>query len=641
MNSIALSRIESVALAALLWTANALAQGAPPPTATPRGGPAPADAGFGPDGPPGPDAPPFDGPPPFGPGGPGGPGDAGGFGPGGFGPGGFGRGGFGPGGFGPGGMNRETKLVAQFDKDGDRRLNVAERQAARAWLKTEGGARRFGGPGGPRGRFGGAGGTQDPPQPGRPLTPADVKSYPDAPVYDPFTIRTFFLEFENTDWEQELADFNNTDVEVPAKVIVDGKTYSDVGVHFRGATSFMFAGEGRKRPLNLSFDYAHKDQSLGGYRTFNLLNAHEDPSLLRAILYLEIARDYLPAAKANFVRVVINGECWGIYTSVQQFNKEFAKDWFGTTKGARWKVPGSPQTRAGLEYRSEDPDDYRNLYEIKSKDSPEAWADLIKLCRTLNQTDVAALPAAIEPLLDVDGVLRFLALEVVLINSDGYWTRSSDYNIYQDVHGRFHIVPHDVNEAMSAGGGPGFGGPGGPGGMGGRRGRGGPGGFGGGAEAGPGGPGFGPGRGPGGGGGGLQLDPLVALDDTSKPLRSRLLAVPEYRARYLGYVRDIAEKWLDWQRLGPLAQRYHDLIAADVKADTRKLDTTEAFLKSLDGSLPGQLAATEPSESAVGDRRGWPGREKLNLKAFAEQRRAFLLAHPQVQSAKTLQASTR
>ncbi len=508
-------------------------------------------------------------------------------------------------------MNQETKLVEPFDRDGDGRLNADERRAAREWLKTQGAGRGFRGPGGPGGRRGGFGpGTEDadPPKPGRKLTLGDVPHYPDAPVYDPRTLRTFFLEFENADWEQELADFNNTDVEVPAKVTVDGKEYRDVGVHFRGATSYMFTGGGRQRPLNLSFDFVHKDQNFGGYRTFNLLNAHNDPSFLRTMLYLEIARDYLPAAKANFVRVVINGECWGIYTSVQQFNKEFAQDWFGTPKGARWKVPGSPQTRAGLEYLGNDPSAYRRLYALKTKDSPEVWADLITLCRTLNETEPAKLPAAIEPMLDVDGVLRFLAVEVALVNSDGYWTRSSDYNIYQDKTGRFHILPHDVNEAMSgAGGGPG-----------------GPGGRGGGIRGGPGG-----GRGGGPGGGGLELDPLVALNDSTKPLRSRLLAVPEYRDRYLGYVRDIVERWLDWEKkLGPLARQYHELIAEDVKLSTRKLHSTEAFFASL-----GDTAAVATTTVPVGSVRRGPAGASLSLKEFAQKRRAYLLAHPEVAAA--------
>ena len=64
------------------------------------------------------------------------------------------------------------------------------------------------------------------------------RSFPNAPLYDPQTLRTYFLEFENTDWEKELSDFHNTDVEVPAKLTVDGKTYQDVGVHFRGMSSY-------------------------------------------------------------------------------------------------------------------------------------------------------------------------------------------------------------------------------------------------------------------------------------------------------------------------------------------------------------------------------------------------------------------
>ena len=47
--------------------------------------------------------------------------------------------------------------------------------------------------------------------------------------------------------------------------------------------------------------------------------------------------------------------------------------------------------------------------------------------------------------------------------------------------------------------------------------------------------------------------------------------MPALRERYLGHVRSIAEKSLDWQKLGPLAEKLHQLIADDVRADGRKL----------------------------------------------------------------------
>ncbi len=363
-------------------------------------------------------------------------------------------------------MQPEIKLVKQFDKDGNGWLNAAERKAAREFLqknRAEGrGPRGFGGrggrggPGGPG--FGGPGGNQEPPKPGVKLTLTDVKSFPNAPLYDAQTLRTFFLEFENADWEKELEDFHGTDVDVPAKLTVDGKTYPEVGVHFRGMSSYGMIGACRKRSLNLCLDLALKDQSIGGYRTLNLLNAHEDPTYLRPILFLEIARDYLPASKANLARVVINGENWGIYNNVEQFNKDFIKEWFGTSKGERWKVRGNPGGQGRLTYLGDDPAAYKRIYTIKTKDDPKDWASFIQMCKVLNETPADKLEAALSPLLNIDGALRFIALDNALINNDGYWIRTSDYSIYLDVKGRFHIIPADVNETFARPGGPGFGG---------------------------------------------------------------------------------------------------------------------------------------------------------------------------------------
>jgi hypothetical protein len=465
--------------------------------------------------------------------------------------GGFRQGGFGGRGFG-GGVREDAKLVSRFDRDGDKRLDRAERTAAREALLTEGQAFQF------RPRFGRA---LAPASPGPKLAPADVRAYGDTPLYDPSALRTIFLQFEGDDWEEELEAFYRSDVEVPATVTVDNRVYRDVGVHFRGASSYMMVPRGSKRSLNLSFDADHPEQTIGGYTTLNLLNGNGDPSFLRPAIYSEIVRAYVPAPKVNFVRVAINGESWGVYVNAQQFNKTFLRDYFGTTKGARWKVPGAPGGRGGLNYLGDDPAPYKRLYELKSKDDPKAWADLIHLCRVLSETPPERLAAALDPILNVDGALKFLAVDVALVNSDGYWSRASDYHIYQDVKGRFHIIPHDMNEAFADEGG---------------RGRGGP-----------------PAS--------VDLDPLAAVDDPTKALRSRLLAVPALRARYMAYVRDVADRWLDWRAIGPIAGRYHALIADEVRLDTRKLYSTEAF------------------DAGIGD-----GPD--SLKTFVAARRAYLLA---------------
>jgi hypothetical protein len=188
------------------------------------------------------------------------------------------------------------------------------------------------------------------------------------------------------------------------------------------------------------------------------------------------------------------------------------------------------------------------------------------------------LETALQPILDVDGALKFLALDKAVINNDGFWTRASDFSIYQEPNGRFHVIPWDANETFRE-----------PEQMG-RRG--------GGAPLGE----------------GATLDPFAGANDPNKALLHSLLAVPALRARYLAHMREIAETWMDWKKIGPLVAQWQAVIADDVKADTRKIFSAEAFSKAItvDDFEPGRGPTAPPS---------------MSLKSFVEQRRDFLLKY--------------
>ncbi|MGH7462626.1 MAG: CotH kinase family protein, partial [Longimicrobiales bacterium] len=159
--------------------------------------------------------------------------------------------------------------------------------------------------GGPPGGRGGRGGSTEPARPGKAIAPADVKPLT-TPLYDAGTLRTLFLSFEAADWEQELAAFVNTDVEVPATLMVDGNRYANVGVHFRGASSYFGVPAGYKRSLNLALDFLHDGQAVGGYRTLDPLTGANDPNrpLLSKLLAVPALRErYL----GMFVRSLPNG----------------------------------------------------------------------------------------------------------------------------------------------------------------------------------------------------------------------------------------------------------------------------------------------------------------------------------------------
>jgi hypothetical protein len=477
-----------------------------------------------------------------------------------------GFGGFG----GQGGRGQpKLKITSRFDENNDGRLNDAERQAARGHARSIRGRQTASQLRSIKSDFG-----QDL------LESAASAPLENTDLYDEGTLRTLYLRFPNEDWFSELSDFYHTDVEVPADLIVDGNVYASVGVRFRGNSSYFTISGALKKSFTVSIDHEDPDQRLYGYRTLDLLNSHADPSFLREVLFSRISRQYIPTSKANFVRLVINGESWGVYINLQQFNNDFLQDWFGTNEGVRWKVPAGRRGAGGLAYSGPDPSAYRSSFELKTEDSPDAWRDLIELSEILSETPDNRLEAELSTVFDIDGALWFIALENVFIDSDGYISRGSDYSLYQDPYGRFHMISRDNNETFKYAGG--------------------------------GGPNRWPSSDP-------MLSPLGHENNPALPVISRLLAIPHLRARYLDHIRTIVSEWLDWDVLGPIIEGYRSLIADDVRADEKKLYSYTAFANSLD-----------QSDVGGGGGRGGFSRGLPSFKEFVAERREFLLSHAEI-----------
>ena len=471
------------------------------------------------------------------------------------------------------GPRRAEKIVSRFDTDKDGTLNDAERKVARKYIHES------------RGELGA-------PRPSESTSPntthnddlkASLAAQPngDPALYDANTLRTLYLRFHDADWYEQLGDFYRTDVDVPADLIVDGKVYQSVGVRFRGSSSY-FTVQNEKKSFNIAVDYGDDKQRLYGYKTLNLLNGHSDPSFLREILYSRIASNYIPAPKANLVKLVINGESWGVYINSQQFNKDFLDEWFGTKDGVRWKVP--PGRNSGLVYNGDQPSAYQQSYQLKTRveEAPNAWQDLIELCEVLESTPDDQLESKLSAILNIDRALWFLALDNVFIDNDGYFSRASDYALYQDPMGRFHLLPHDSNETFRFAGG--------------------------------GGPNSWQTE-------GQMLSPVSQEHDTMRPVIGRLLAIPHLRARYLAHIRTIADKWLDWDVLQPIITEYQSLADAKVKADDKKLYAYEAFATS----------QIKDQGGGEGGRRGGRGRRATpSFKRFVEERAEYLLNHPEI-----------
>ena len=116
---------------------------------------------------------------------------------------------------------------------------------------------------------------------------------------------------------------------------------------------------------------------------------------------------------------------------------------------------------------------------------------------------------------------------------------------------------------------------------------------------------------------GPMLSPVAQESDEMRPVIRRLLSIPHLRARYLAHIRTIVDEWLDWEVLAPIIEEYQSLIDVEVKTDDKKLYSYEAF------------ATSHIKDQSRG--RG-PGMMTPSFKRFVDERREFLLNHPEINS---------
>lgn len=363
-------------------------------------------------------------------------------------------------------------------------------------------------------------------------------------VYDESKILTLHLIFEQPDYWQQLVANKQAQIDIPATLVADGDTLPGIGVRFKGQTSYQGVQNSPKKSFNLTLDFSDPDQNWEGYETLNLNNGFQDASFMREVLYLHQIRRHVPAAKACFVRLFINGEDWGLYPHIQQLNGQFLEEWFFSNDGSRWRadVPaGTPPGGGGMwgdgtaafNYLGTDTAVYQKYYDLKKANKADPWEDLIAACDALNNTPSDQLLQVIPDYFDLDRTLWFLATEILFSDDDSYvYKGKMDYYFYWDPEtARITPLEYDGNSVMKANN--------------------------------------------------AGWSPFFNANKVNYPLLNRLLAVPEIRQRYLAHFRTLLEDALSPATVHARIDEYAAFIAADVQSDPKKLYTYAAFNNEL------------------------------------------------------------
>lgn len=111
----------------------------------------------------------------------------------------------------------------------------------------------------------------------------------------------------------------------------------------------------------------------------------------------------------------------------------------GMAPGGMATPPGMPWNQSG---------NLLELMGLKTNENKPNHSLLFRLLDILNNEPNETLPAEIEKVLDVDEVLRFLAVSAVIIHLDNYIGRfGHNYYLYE-ADGKFTIIPWDLNMAF-------------------------------------------------------------------------------------------------------------------------------------------------------------------------------------------------
>ncbi|MCK6694502.1 MAG: CotH kinase family protein [Thermoanaerobaculia bacterium] len=370
------------------------------------------------------------------------------------------------------------------------------------------------------------------------------------PLFDKKTIGEIRLTLPAKNWADALDSMRlYGEGMMVGTALVDGQKYENVGVRFRGNKSYQVGI--KRNPFQIKLNYSNTEQNHQGYTSLKLSAAKADPSMVREVLFHEIAAKYMPSSQTAYTKLFVNEEYAGIFINLESVDGQFLDNHFGSRNNPFFKagvdykpepaVNGCKQNIFGsLEYE-ENIDCYRENFTLESD---RGWADLQELTRILNNE-----PAKIERVLDVDRTLWMLALNNVMVNLSSYSGQYSvNYYLYKDNNGRFQPVHWDLNLS------------------------------------------FGSFKNTGNGSDldlrNLQrLDPLLHADNPYKPLISQLLKDNLYRKIYLAHLRQINDENFATGAYEKRAKELQAMIAVPFNDDKNKLYSIDDFQKSLNETI--------------------------------------------------------
>jgi len=258
---------------------------------------------------------------------------------------------------------------------------------------------------------------------------------------------------------------NQSNVNCTISIISPSSFYKGTGV-------MHILGYGSRRYKKLSWSLKFDTKFLGR-KSVKLRAMANDPTLMREKLSIELFKAVsVPVQEGTYARLFINGDVFGLYSIIDSLSGKWISNYIhGDNKakiGTSYNIISSPPKGpyADLKYLGDNYEAYsgNNVYEvdeydedaIKVDNEPAKWKHLIEFTKLYdnwvnnysNDTSQKAIDE-LEKFLNIESVLRVLAVESLLVALDNFWLVMSNAALYYNPERKnYQILPYDFDEAM-------------------------------------------------------------------------------------------------------------------------------------------------------------------------------------------------
>lgn len=237
-------------------------------------------------------------------------------------------------------------------------------------------------------------------------------------------IWTIELHASSNSWNTLLKSRNFTQIDA----IINGHSYTNISARQKGFGTTIGA-EGRP-PLRLVF----KGERVAGVKRLSLNNNFFDTSYLRDVLSYKLCNDFgVPAAKTAFAKLYLktmdrkssNSPFYlGLYTVTEIVDEPWLGERFGAKDGLLMK-PRAPVFNQAS--------DWPTIADRAVPDRPAnetEQARMVAFARLVNNASDDTFGRELPSYIDLENLLRFLAVNVALANHDSYIGMAKNYYLY-------------------------------------------------------------------------------------------------------------------------------------------------------------------------------------------------------------------